>query len=204
MKFLIIIAIIFCAACKESPKEKSTSMPTEETAPIASEENKSSTIDDNMEYAQASVNDGLAKKVANYLKNDYLKDDYSILMERDKKFQLYEIDLNEDGEKEIFINFMTPYFCGTGGCSMLLLNADLKKISHFSVMNPPLFVEKTMKNGWKILLIKDRGEFKELLHLKDGYPSNPSVLPKAPYDAPSGHAEILFDENYSKAKTYTF
>ncbi|QLE02281.1 hypothetical protein HX109_12195 [Galbibacter sp. BG1] len=199
--YFFVLFLLLLLSCKNEKKESSNSN-TEIKSDSVSVENTS--VNAPTDYAPQSVNDSLAEKIAAYLRDDYLKDDIDILDTSERKFQLYEIDLNEDGQKEVFINFMTRYFCGTGGCSMLLLNSELSKITNFSVMNPPLFVEKIKKNGWRILLIKDRGELKELVYKDGSYPSNPSVLPKAPYDAPSGHAEILFDENYSKPKTYNF
>jgi hypothetical protein len=53
-------------------------------------------------------------------------------------------------------------------------------------------------------LVKDAGVFKELTFENGSYPSNPSVLPKAPYDAPSGHAQVMFDDSFYKSKTFEF
>jgi len=46
--------------------------------------------------------------------------------------------------------------------------------------------------------------FKELKYENGTYPSNPSVVAKAPRDAPSDQAEVIFDEDFSRAKTYSF
>lgn len=179
-----------------------------------SREGKQNTIDANKQpvaaadsdnYAKQSVDDELAKKIADYLISDYLKNDIKFMDKRDRKFQFYKVDLNGDGKDEIFVRFLTSYFCGTGGCTFLLLSSDMKPITVFTVTRAPIFVEHDTKyNGWALLLVKDNGVFKEL-KFKDGkYPGNPSMLPKAPYDAPGGHAEIMFDEDFSKAKTYEF
>ena len=157
-----------------------------------------------IEFATQRINDELAEKVAEYLTTDFLKDDLPIMEKSERKFQMYQVDLNGDGNKELFVRFFTSYFCGTGGCTILLLDKNMKPITIFTVTRPPIFVEKTKVNNWAILLVKDSGVFKELIYKNGSYPSNPSVLPRAPYDAPSGHAEVLFDENYSKAKTYEF
>ena len=66
------------------------------------------------------------------------------------------------------------------------------------------FAETTKVNGWSLLLVKDQGVFRELQYENGTYPSNPSLLPKAPYDAPGGHAEIMFDKQFAKCKTYKF
>ena len=58
--------------------------------------------------------------------------------------------------------------------------------------------------GWRILLTKSQGDLKELIYNDGSYPPNPSMVDKAIYDAPSGHAEIMFDPDYSNPKTYSF
>ena len=156
------------------------------------------------EFASQSIDDGVAENIKNLLVNDYLKNDLSIMDKSDRKFQFYQVDLNGDGDKEIFVRFLTPYFCGTGGCTFFLLDKHGELITKFTVTRAPIFVEGKKVNGWSILLVKDGGVFKELKYENGTYPSNPSVLPKAPYDAPSGHAEVLFHEDFSKAKTYYF
>lgn len=155
-------------------------------------------------YAPASVDDVLAANIANFLVNDYLADDIAIMDSSDRVFQLYKVDLNEDGSEEIFVRFMTRWFCGSGGCTFLLLDNDGEVITRFTVTRPPIFVEPAKQNGWSVLLVKDQGVFKELVFENGSYPANPSLLGKAPYDAPSGHAEVLFSEEFSPARTYSF
>jgi len=196
--FVIIIAVVFLSiSCK---KNKDIS---KEKIPKKSQQERQG-FSDKEDYARQSVDDYLAKNIKNFLVNDYLKSDISFMDKSDRKFQFYKIDLNGDGEDEIFVRFFTPYFCGTGGCTFLLLDKNLKIITDFTVTRAPIFVETTIVNGWSILLVKDHGVFKELKYENGTYPSNPSMLPKAPYDAPSGHAVIMFDEYFSKAKTYEF
>ncbi|TMM29078.1 hypothetical protein FDT66_11870 [Polaribacter aestuariivivens] len=159
--------------------------------------------DEDSKYMDFTENDELAKKIATFFKEDYLKSDVNILTENDRKFQLAEVDLNNDGKKEIFINFITPYFCGSGGCNMLLLDANFKIITKFSVMQTPLFLQKETTNNWKNMLIRSGESFRQLVYKNGKYPSNPSVVKKYPY-SPSGHDWVLFDEQFSPSKTYTF
>ena len=200
MKFFLLASLTFvifvsCSNGSNKPAKKLKSGPGKQEV----------VANDNNDYAKQSVDDELAKKITAYLINDYLKDDIKFMDKRDRKFQLYKVDLNGDGKDEVFVRFLTSYFCGTGGCTFLLLSNDLKPITVFSVTRAPIFVEHGTKyNGWAVLLVKDSGVFKELKYKNGKYPGNPSVLPKAPYDAPSGHAEIMFDEDFSKAKTYEF
>lgn len=152
-----------------------------------------------------SVNDPLALKLKKYLAEEYLTEaDNRAIEEKDRLFQLYEIDLNNDGKKEVFVNFVSPYFCGSGGCTLLLLNSDLKLITKFTVTRTPIYADKDLKNGYKKLLVKSEGEWKELIYDGKKYPSNPTLLKNSKIDRPDYEAEVIFDEKYLKAKTYTF
>ena len=156
------------------------------------------------EFVPQSTDEQTANNLKNFLVNDFLKDDISFLEPKDRKFQFYKIDLNDDGNEEIFVRFVGSYFCGSGGCTFLLLDKYGEFITKFTVTRAPIFVESTKVNGWSVLLVKDAGVFKELTFENGSYPSNPSVLPKAPYDAPSGHAQVMFDDSFYKSKTFEF
>lgn len=155
-------------------------------------------------FVPQSTDQQTADHIKSYLVNDYLKEELSFLTENDRKFQFYKIDLNGDGQDEIFVRFMTSYFCGSGGCTFLLLDQYSEMITRFTVTRAPIFVEPSTVNGWSLLLVKDAGVFKELTFQDGSYPSNPSVLPKAPYDAPSGHAQVMFHDELYESKTFEF
>ncbi|MDY2586821.1 hypothetical protein [Winogradskyella aquimaris] len=203
---VILLSVFVFNSCQNKTSEnikidtsKEIKSPNEES--VASEEKESS----DPGFAIQSVDDELAHKIKNYLTSKFLKEaDLRSIPKEERKFQLYKIDLNSDGKNEVFVNFLTSYFCGSGGCTILLLSNDLEPITKFTVTRTPLFAEQTIKNGWRILLTRSEGELKELTYNNGAYPSNPSMLEKAPYDAPSGHSEIMFDENFSKPKTYEF
>lgn len=156
------------------------------------------------EFVPQSTDQQTANNLKNFLALDYLKDDLSFLEPKDRKFQFYKTDLNNDGNEEIFVRFMGSYFCGSGGCTFLLLDKYAEVITKFTVTRAPIFIESTKVNGWSVLLIKDAGVLKELTFKNGSYPSNPSVLPKAPYDAPSGHAQVMFDDSFYQSKTFEF
>lgn len=155
-------------------------------------------------FVEQSTDQQTADNIKNFLINEYLKEELSLLTANDRKFQFYKIDLNADGNDEIFVRFMTSYFCGSGGCTFLLLDQYSAIITRFSVTRAPIFVEPSKVNDWSLLLVKDAGVFKELIFQDGSYPSNPSVLPKAPYDAPSGHAQVMFHDELYESKTFEF
>lgn len=193
----IIIGLLLFA-CKGEVKNQ------QQETPAVVEETVTETPLLKEELIENSVDDALAKNIANALINEHLKSDIKILTESDRKFQLYKTDLNNDGKNETFVRLMSPYFCGSGGCTFLLLDNLGELITKFTVTRPPFFIESSMENGWKTLLVKDADVFKALIYDNGTYPSNPSLVEKAPYDAPSGHAEVVFDVVANNSKTYTF
>jgi hypothetical protein len=62
----------------------------------------------------------LVKKTVQELFKDDL--DKNIIDEYSRKFIFFEYDLNEDGNKEIMVGFTGPYFCGSGGCTQMILD----------------------------------------------------------------------------------
>ncbi|PJX22880.1 hypothetical protein CAP47_07620 [Psychroflexus sp. S27] len=150
-------------------------------------------------------NDELGERIKAYLESDFLNDaDLRAIDKEDKQFQIHEIDLNRDGENEIFVNFKTPYFCGTGGCQLLLLTSDLKLVTKFTVTRTPFYVSHKMKNGWSVLEVYSEGNLKELVYNNNSYPSNPSLLENSQDGKPSDKSKILFQNNAEKYKNYRF
>ncbi|KFC21308.1 hypothetical protein [Epilithonimonas lactis] len=147
---------------------------------------------------QPENKDDTTEKVAHYIANEYLTPgDLKAIPMSERKFRYQTIDLNTDGKMEIFVSFFTPYFCGSGGCSMVLLDDHLKPITKFTVTTPPLYAEQETTDGWKTLLVQDRDGWKQLT-FKDGkYPSNPSVLPASTKE-PSDYAQGIFTEQLTE------
>ncbi|MFD0700909.1 hypothetical protein [Myroides pelagicus] len=178
MKKLPYLVILFGAlalvGCKQEKKEETT--PSVEVQEIKE--------------------DATEKAIGEYITSSLLSaEELPLLTEADRQFQFYAIDLNNDGAKEFFVRLSGPYFCGTGGCTVLLLNAEYQLITKFTVMQGAIFAEPTLENTWRVLTVKSEGEWKSLVYANGTYPTNPSVLEKAPYDAPSGHAVVIFDED---------
>lgn len=107
-------------------------------------------------------------------KDDLAKD---IIDDYSRKFIFFEYDLNEDGNKEILVGFTGPYFCGSGGCTQLLLDNQGNLITTFSVSDYPVIIDTNKTNGWKDLIIYSGGKNRIVKFDGKKYPSNPSVLP---------------------------
>ena len=94
-----------------------------------------------------------------------------------RKFIFFEYDLDDDGNKEIFVGLIGPYFCGSGGCSPYILDNQGNIITHFTVSDYPIVVDNNKTNGWKDLFIRSGGKDRIVKFDGKKYPSNPSTQP---------------------------
>lgn len=186
---LIFVGVVFWS-CKERDSEKP---PTKIQKIVEEEEDQP-----DPEFAK------LLDKIENVILTEYLTErDLRTISKDQRKFQMSQIDLNNDGKMEIFVNFTTSYFCGTEECSVLLLNDQLKIITEFTVMKTPIYVEETLENDWKVLMVQSEGKWRKLIFEDDSYPSNPSIL-EVSSNYPAKNAMILFDNDIEVLKTYSF
>ncbi|AZB28323.1 hypothetical protein [Chryseobacterium balustinum] len=109
--------------------------------------------------------------------------------------------MNNDGKKEVLVNFFTPYFCGSGGCTLALLDSNLKLINRFTVTRTPITIDSKTENGWKVLWLQDRNTWKKLINKNGKYPSNPSVIENTK-EAPETNTIKIFDTNTSKSYSF--
>lgn len=107
-----------------------------------------------------------------------LKENYQFISKANRRFIFFETDLNDDGRKEIFVGFNGLDFCGTGGCTALLLTADGKLITYFTVADYPFIIYNKKTKGWKNLVVRSNHADRLLTWNGSKYPSNPSVAPK--------------------------
>lgn len=192
--FTVLFTLAYCNKTPEKPvKEIPTSnQPKDSTETDAFADKDSITTSE----------DSLAIKVKDYINTQYLKpEDLRAIDKSERKFSLYQIDLNNDGKKEIFINFFTPYFCGSGGCSLALLDSNLKLINKFTVTRTPITIDSKTENGWKILWMQDGNTWKGLSNKNGKYPSNPSLI-KTTKETPESSNVKLFED--STLKSYPF
>lgn len=199
---LLSLAVLFAVASCKQNKDESIPTPESTETVVPNADSVNPTADS--AFQTQTVDDALAASIKDYLNNSFLKaNDLKAINADEKKFQLYPIDLNKDGKNEVFVYLNSPYFCGSGGCTVLLLSDKLDLITKFTVTSPPLFVEPTQKNGWNVISVQSGNEWKELVYNAGTYPSNPSVVNKATYAAPDAKAIEIFG-NKNLAKTYVF
>lgn len=191
---LILASSLF--SCKNNKETAPVSTGVVDSTVVAEE----ATID----YAIGTTDETMAKIIANFLVTDYLKEDIKVMSVEDRKFQFQIVDLNRDGNDEVFVNFMTPYFCGTGGCTILLLSSNWEIITQFTVTRTPIAINYGEVEEWANLMVQDNGVWKDLKFSNGSYPSNPSLIEKSEFDAPSGEDHIIFSDEFSPTKTFTF
>lgn len=60
-------------------------------------------------------------------------------------------DLNADGADEIFVYLMGPYFCGSGGCTLLIFDQGVdgySLLANIATSSPPVIVATSTTNGY--------------------------------------------------------
>ena len=87
-------------------------------------------------------------------------------------------DLDGDDYNEILVAIPSNYFCGSGGCTWLLLASDFSIITKGSVSDFPFYISRDSTNGWPDLLVPSDGKYHVLKFDGTSYPGNPTVEPE--------------------------
>ena len=96
------------------------------------------------------------------------------------------VDLNNDGEKEAIVYLSGRDWCGTGGCNthvLSLKNGVWTEVTKITTSRPPITVEDSLTNGWRVLSVLvsgggiSPGYTAELQFDGKSYPSNPTTPP---------------------------
>jgi hypothetical protein len=91
------------------------------------------------------------------------------------------VDLNDDGQDDALVVLTGPEWCGTGGCTLLVLAKQgdgFRVVSKSTLIQTPLLVSETRTKGWRDLIVEVRGGGMAALKFDGtGYPSNPSTQP---------------------------
>jgi hypothetical protein len=105
------------------------------------------------------------------------------------------IDLNGDGKPEAIVYLMSSQWCGSGGCTTLVLERGSNSwriVSEVSITWPPIRVLRMKFNGWRSVAVWVQGGGiqpgyeGELRFDGKTYPTNPSMAPARPI---TGEAE---------------
>lgn len=67
------------------------------------------------------------------------------------RYSAAHADLNGDGNDEVFVLLMGPFFCGTGGCTLLLFSRGMdgySLLANIPTSDPPVIVAETGPEGY--------------------------------------------------------
>ncbi len=95
------------------------------------------------------------------------------------------VDLNGDGKPEFLVYVTGPAFCGSGGCTALVLKHDdsaCAPVAQITLARVPIVVSDGKSHGWRNLILPVSGGGAEPGYAVlpfDGahYPDNPTVAP---------------------------
>jgi hypothetical protein len=107
---------------------------------------------------------------------------------QDKSTRYFEafIDLNNDKQDEVIVYLMGPKWCGSGGCTVLILlskGPTFQVLTRITVVRRPVRVLAATSNGWHNLGVWVQGGgvlagYEAILKFDGkGYPSNPTLPP---------------------------
>jgi hypothetical protein len=183
----LITVFIAGFGCNNAEKTETTSVPkvdTSTSAPVVTtvkdtvfDPDTSDTIPGSA-YNPGTTSQSTANLVRQTIQSKLKADlDKNLIDSFSRRFIFFEYDLNDDGNKEIFVGFTGPYFCGSGGCSPYILDNQGNVITHFTVSDYPIVIDNNKTNGWKDLFIRSGGKDRIVKFDGKKYPSNPSTLP---------------------------
>ncbi|MGH7849272.1 MAG: META domain-containing protein [Thermodesulfobacteriota bacterium] len=70
------------------------------------------------------------------------------------------VDLNGDGKDEVFVYLLGPFFCGTGGCNLMLFTKTqdgYSLINDFPISRLPVIVSAKQNGGWNDIIRLESG-----------------------------------------------
>jgi hypothetical protein len=128
-------------------------------------------------YAPKSADSAIASQLKKALPV-ILEKQLTGIEQEGRRFVYFPYDLNDDGVEEIFVGFTGMNWCGSGGCTALLLSGDYKLLTYFTVVDFPFSILEQKTKGYKDLVVYSGGSDRLLKWTGSGYPRNPSVAPK--------------------------
>ncbi len=131
---------------------------------------------------------------------DFLSDQFANSPGSTMSYMDAAADLNGDGVNERLVYLTGPGWCGSGGCTLLVLKAKGKSfetVTSIPVTRPPVRVLDSATNGWRDIGVRVEGGgiqpgYEAVLPF-DGtsYPRNPTVEPARPSDGTEPGATVI-------------
>ncbi len=194
--FLGLFSSLTLFSCSSSENKVNNTIKDSDSVAITQTADKALTGSEAISKNPSTENTvNLVKQVLSVMfKNDVSK---KLIEEKSRKFKFFEYDLNNDQKKEIFVGLSGSYFCGSGGCTILLLDSQGKLINKFTVTETPVQIASTTTDGWKDLLLHSNGKDHLVKFNGKSYPSNPSVQPVYPSTPKPNTIKVLDIEEQS-------
>jgi sirohydrochlorin ferrochelatase len=104
------------------------------------------------------------------------------------------VDLNGDSIEDAIVLLQGSGWCGSGGCTMLVMKgerAGYSFLSRSTVTSAPVRVASKGSHGWKSLIVHSSGAARLMTFDGDGYPLNPSMQPAADQDVIESARTVL-------------
>jgi hypothetical protein len=135
-----------------------------------------------------------------------LAKNYGTTPANDRSFIYNAVDLNDDGKNEYLIGLTGSTFCGSAGCTMLVLNNKFGINTRMTIVQFPVYIgppgTKEVTKGYSNIYVSTKGVgYVKMAWNGTKYPTNPSLAPKISESVISGKYAFL-DE--AKQASYTF
>ena len=200
----VILLVTLVDGCLPANHQVNENRATEGSADTAVRKNSKYTNDQHLKQDDDGQRPEDIMMVQKFLRHSFSNDlKRGLINPMSRQFQLQRADLNGDGTNEIFVALTGPYFCGSGGCTFLLLDQTGKLNTRFTVSSYPVIVDSTSTHGWRDLIVQSRGKFHRLKFTGIHYPSNPSIAPIIAF-LPSKHLLSIFDSWEEKKEWHVF
>jgi len=136
----------------------------------------------------------------------YLKSNYGDASETSRHFIYNAVDLNNDGKDEYLVELIGGDWCGSGGCTVLILDKNFKLNTRMTVVNDPVYIgapggKETTKGYLNIYIQNKDGSVAKMAWNGNKYPSNPTVAAKVDRKTIVGKFKYL---NIEKQEQLTF
>ncbi len=113
-------------------------------------------------------------------------------VQRDTRVSIVSADLTVGKPRDILVYFRGPEWCGSGGCTLLVLapvGETYRVVSRVTVIWPPIRVLASSNHGWRDIGVHvsgggQRPREARLSFNGRRYPGNPSLAPASSANAP--------------------
>ena len=102
-------------------------------------------------------------------------------------YEYVVVDLNDDGVPDAVVLITDHEYCGSGGCTMVVLRGkseEFRLVSSSTVTRKPILLLQGVRNGWHTLSVRVEGggvaPSQVLMRFAHNrYPGNPTMQPRA-------------------------